>query len=107
MPKYVHMAATYKLQSLACFNNCNGAASVAVTGGVPPYTYQWSGGQTIANPSTLCYGINKCIITDSCGYKDSISLTISLYPKPTGVVTVLSNSCSTNICNGSAFHYKY
>lgn len=48
-----------------CFDNPNGSISLAVSGGVPPYTYLWGGGQTQSVIYSLSGGIYSVTITDS------------------------------------------
>lgn len=83
---------------------CNGTATVNVSGGVAPYTYMWSDGQT-TNPATgLCSGVYYVTVTDYNGcyvtgvvtitFLDDISETLnssfSIYPNPTnGIVNVV------------------
>ncbi|MCB9361344.1 MAG: gliding motility-associated C-terminal domain-containing protein [Flavobacteriales bacterium] len=53
---------------VTCSSNCDGSANVISTGGVGPYTYSWMpGGQTTANPSDLCLGLNTVTVTDQNG----------------------------------------
>jgi len=72
-------------------SNCNGSASVAMTGGTAPYTYNWSpSGQTTSNISGLCVGSYCCTINDINGCIDTACITIS-YNVSTGI---LNNSGS-------------
>ena len=48
-------------------NACDGTASVAVTGGVQPYTYLWSNGSTTDVLSNLCDGNYTVTVTDNRG----------------------------------------
>ncbi len=45
--------------------DCNGSAQAITIGGTPPYTYQWSDGQTTEIATDLCVGSYGVIITDS------------------------------------------
>jgi len=53
---------------------CDGAATISVSGGTNPYTFQWSNGSTSQNLSNLCVGTytvtvydnNQCQFTSSC-----------------------------------------
>ncbi|MCB0705564.1 MAG: T9SS type A sorting domain-containing protein [Saprospiraceae bacterium] len=49
-----------------CVNN-NGSASISVTGGIPPYTYNWSSGSTSSSASGLGEGTYTVSVTDACG----------------------------------------
>ncbi|WP_300666242.1 HYR domain-containing protein, partial [Fluviicola sp.] len=46
---------------------CNGTASVAISGGTPPYSILWTNGQTTATAGSLCEGIVSVTVTDSHG----------------------------------------
>ncbi len=58
--------------------NCNGTATVTVSGGVSPYYYLWSTGDTTANTDSLCAGNYSCNITDSDGDTIIVSVDILL-----------------------------
>ncbi len=48
--------------------NCtNGTASVTATGGLAPYTYQWSNGANTSSISNLMQGVYTVTVTDSQG----------------------------------------
>ncbi|MCB0396969.1 MAG: PKD domain-containing protein [Flavobacteriales bacterium] len=81
-------------------SSCDGeATAVGVSGGTPPYTYQWDDGnsQTTATATGLCNGVYELCITDSLGCVScdtalvhlaiGVGMTdpaqgISLYPNP-------------------------
>ena len=48
-------------------SNCDGSASIIVTGGSAPYTYNWSNGTNVQNPTGLCNGNYCCVVTDANG----------------------------------------
>jgi gliding motility-associated-like protein len=48
--------------------DCNGSASVAISGETAPYTVLWGNGQTtLTTTNTLCYGIQTVTVTDANG----------------------------------------
>ncbi len=53
--------------TLACYGDNNGTAGVSVTGGVSPYTYTWTTGETTASITNQTAGNNLCEITDANG----------------------------------------
>lgn len=58
--------------------SCNdGTATATPTGGFPPYTYQWSNGQTTPIIANLTPGTYTCTITDSagCTYQTTVIVT--------------------------------
>ncbi|RMG91842.1 MAG: hypothetical protein D6706_17775, partial [Chloroflexi bacterium] len=69
--------------------HADGQLTVVVTGGTPPYTYQWNTGDTTSSLTGLNPGLYKVTITDSfgCVRMDSIRLdALSLVCEPvTGV----------------------
>ncbi|MFN6390615.1 MAG: T9SS type A sorting domain-containing protein [Bacteroidota bacterium] len=89
---------------VACFNQCNGQATVTASGGTPGYTYQWSGpnGYTAGNVSTisnLCPGSYKVTVTDSKGCKRIVSGTVTQNPQIVINQTITPITCQ-NLCNG-------
>jgi len=89
---------------LLCWNECDGAAAVGVTGGAQPYAYDWSTGGTTASISNLCAGTYTLTLTDDVGCEvlDSIEIT-----EPDDILTTLlsqyKTSCpNTTNCDGSA-----
>jgi hypothetical protein len=75
---------------------CNGTATVQVTGGTGPFTYVWNNGDTSTTISNLCAGNYSVIVTDTAGCGVLKSVLISGSP---AVSTIQS---STNVlCNGS------
>ena len=54
-----------------CFGATNGAATATAVGGVPPYSYLWSNGQTVPVANGLSASIYTVTATDANGCKDS------------------------------------
>lgn len=46
---------------------CDGTATITPSGGTPPYTYQWSDGQTTQTATNLCPGTYTVTVTDNGG----------------------------------------
>ncbi|MDX5586420.1 MAG: T9SS type A sorting domain-containing protein [Aureibaculum sp.] len=69
------VSARFQLKELALANTsstnatCNGeadgTATISVTGGITPYTYEWSDGQTTATAAGLAAGTYNVIVTDA------------------------------------------
>ncbi|MEM6964360.1 MAG: T9SS type A sorting domain-containing protein [Bacteroidota bacterium] len=81
---------------VSCPNGNDGSASVMPTGGVAPYTYSWSTGQTDSLISNLSAGTYTVVINDlfNCSLTEVIEL-----PAPTAFevnATVTPTSCGAN-----------
>ncbi len=58
---------SYDQTEVSCYGGNDGTISVSVTGGIPPYTYSWSNGDTTENIADLTAGTYNLTITDSLG----------------------------------------
>jgi gliding motility-associated-like protein len=63
--------------SLICYGANNGSASVSTTGGVAPYTYTWSNGQTGTNATNLTADTYTVTATDASGCTATSQVQIS------------------------------
>lgn len=63
--------------NLSCAGQASGAINISVSGGVGPYTYNWSNGATTQNISGLLSGPYGVTVTDSNGCQGSAAATIS------------------------------
>ncbi|MFI5149507.1 MAG: gliding motility-associated C-terminal domain-containing protein [Bacteroidia bacterium] len=89
--------------STSTCGNCQGTATVSVSGGTPRYTYSWNTApaQTTPTASSLCVGNYTCTVTDANGCTTTTVATI------TQTVNITITSSSTNltchsVCNGTA-----
>ena len=81
-----------------CFGDCDGSATVAVTGGTPIYTYLWAPtSQTTTQAINLCVGNYTVTVTDSTNCSDSISANIT----GPNILTVTTNINTPVSCNGA------
>ncbi len=90
------MILTITQNNISCFGDCNGTASVTVSGGNAPYTYKWNTGATTTSIAGLCSGTTRIVVTDSHGCKDSADV---ITTEPTALIATMSQSNVT--CNGS------
>lgn len=89
---------------IECWQECDGAASVAIVGGTAPFDYEWSTTSTNMSISNLCAGVYAITVTDDVGCEviDSIEIT-----QPDDITTALvwdyNTSCpNTTNCDGGA-----
>lgn len=85
--------------NITCNGSCNGTINTNPSGGLAPYTFNWSNGATTQNVSGLCPGLYSVIITDANGCSVVFNRNIT---EPTPITFTTGNSFSTcGICNGS------
>ncbi len=63
----------------SCFGCCDGAASIATTGGTAGYTYLWSTGDITPSVFGLCAGVYNYCVTDGngCTSCDTVEISFS------------------------------
>lgn len=87
--------------SVNCFGDNNGIASVTVTAnGTPPYSYQWSNGQTTQTATGLTGGNHTVIVTNGAGCSVTQTVIISQAPAMTLNINKTNESCVG--CNNGA-----
>ncbi|MCO5259648.1 MAG: gliding motility-associated C-terminal domain-containing protein [Crocinitomicaceae bacterium] len=81
--------------AISSASSCDGTATVNVTGGTAPYTYQWNDSQSQMTQTAtgLCEGAYQVIVTDNTGTSQTFSVTIQNY------VPTVSFSAQTAVCN--------
>ncbi len=94
------------LSNVNCNGNSDGIASVSATGGIPPYTYQWSNGGISSTVSNLSAGTHTVTVTDDNSCSDSASVTITEPPSlitglPTNACGSSNNTITTNFIGGT------
>jgi PKD repeat protein len=67
--------------SINCFGDSTGSALALVIGGTPGFTYEWSSGDTVANPTNLLAGVYSVTVKDANGCPATDSITITQNPK--------------------------
>ncbi len=78
----------------------DGTAEASVTGGVSPYTYEWSNGFSSSSIDNLIAGNYGVTVTDLLGCTDEFNFTISSSDSPVVSIAGTDTSCGEN--NGSA-----
>ena len=83
--------------NILCHGDSTGSIDLSVTGGVSPYTYQWSNGETTQDINNLTEGTYTVIVTDSngCTIYDTIVLTEPQFPLSMSIV-------NDTICSGDS-----
>lgn len=87
--------------NVSCFVGSDGAATSTVSGGVGPYTYLWSNGQTTPTAINLVVGPYTLTVTGSNGCSSSASVSITQPAQLLASITTTAVSCFGGT-NGSA-----
>jgi len=97
-------ASVSSITNTSCHGICDGEASLTVSGGTPPYSYNWSGGNSPAGSSNngLCPGNYNVTVTDANGCDTIVSVTITEPPQLTSSITDTINASCYASCNGFA-----
>ena len=94
---------TLRWQAPTCYEACDGQLSIAVRGGVAPYTYRWEGrSETTAILQNLCRGDYTLMVTDAEGC--TLTQILSMTPPDSLALTVTDNQSPTCFrgCDGQA-----
>ncbi len=86
--------------NLTCANASTGSIDISVTGGVGPYTYLWSNGETTADLTSLPSGPFSVTVTDANGCQASVFVRITA-PSAIEVITEGTDVSCNNADNGS------
>ncbi|MFC5537800.1 SprB repeat-containing protein, partial [Rhodocytophaga aerolata] len=62
---------SYRFTQPRCFGSASGSIRLSVSGGVPPYRYQWSNGATTSELTGIAAGSYQVSITDAKGSKQT------------------------------------
>jgi hypothetical protein len=79
-----------------CAGQSNGGINITVVGGVAPYVYTWSNGDTTQNIANLSAGNYQLIVSDDLGCQVTANYTISsnpLLPAPAAFQTAQAEVC--------------
>lgn len=101
------------IQDVTCFGGNDGAASVNPSGGVPPFTVNWSNGSTTNSVNNFTAGIYVVTVTDITGCTTTESFTINqasqlVLNSSTGTIICISDSANIAVvANGGNPPYTY
>lgn len=81
------VASVSSVTNATCFGDCDGAISLSIAGGTPPYQTNWSNGNTTPNLIGLCAGSYQATVTDANGCTALVSESIQEPPQFTAIAT--------------------
>jgi len=89
------LSAGTTVTNISCFGGSNGTINLTPVGGTTPYTFNWGGGVTTEDRTSLVAGVYTCTVTDVNTCTISTSATIT---QPATALTA-----STTVTNVSCF----
>ncbi len=81
------------LTHVSCASGNNGSAQLQVTGGVAPYTYDWSNGCNSNQATNLSAGVYSVQVTDANGCSEILAFTVT-EPQPLSLTAIVENNSS-------------
>lgn len=84
------------INDVSCFGDGDGSIDISVSGGIAPYTYSWSGGQTTQDRFNLSGGNYTLTVTDANGCQSVNTYTVS---EPTAALAV-AGAVTNETCFG-------
>ncbi|MCK5170675.1 MAG: SprB repeat-containing protein, partial [Bacteroidales bacterium] len=84
----------------SCYGDKRGAINIMVSGGVPPYKYNWSNGATTQDIAGLAAGTYTILVTDSYGCPDTLDVEVKEPPKLTLEVDAVKDILCYGYQNG-------
>lgn len=84
-----------------CFGQASGLATVSASGGIGPYQYAWSGGQTGPVAVNLLAGSYLVTVTDAVGCAKT-SFALIFQPSVIAATTTATDATCANLTNGTA-----
>lgn len=91
---------TVAVNNVFCNGGNNGSATANATGGVTPYSYNWSNGQTTASANGLTAGNYSVTVSDN---NNCVTIKSTTITEPTALVlTTSSTNAACGSSNGSA-----
>lgn len=92
--------------NVSCFGSTNGSIDQTISGGVNPYSYQWSTTATSEDLTGLAAGTYTFVLTDANGCSRNASYTLSEPPAILDSIgSVVAATCGT--ANGTATVFVY
>ena len=83
-----------------CFGESTGAAAVTISGGTPPFTYEWDNGATTSELIDIPAGVYMVTVTDAVGCKGEETIGVAEPPQLIGQVS--STQTQDASCNGES-----
>ena len=76
VPEQEQISIDIDYQNISCFGENDGSISIIVSGGMPPFDYNWSNGDNTPNINNLSPGEYTLIITDLYNCEEEVTVLI-------------------------------
>ncbi len=86
------------ITDVLCYGDSNGAVDLVVNGGIEPYTFLWSNGETTQNISGLLAGTYTVAVADSLGCEATITVEVT---EPTEIQITLDTVIDVTLAGAS------
>lgn len=87
--------------NLSCNGVCDGTAIASVSGGVSPYTFNWSNGGTNDSLNSLCAGNYIVQATDAAGCVSTAQINLTQPAQLAGSLPFVVDELCNGACNGT------
>ena len=87
------------IHHVSCFGESDGQATAVATGGVPPYTYQWSNGETSPTAILLPARDNTVVVQDA--QYISIQVVVPIHEPPKIIASAIPKDAACNQQTGA------
>ena len=90
------------IRNTSCFGTCDGFAGVfALSGGNPPYTFNWDNSSSGSTRSNLCAGSYSLTISDATGCDSIVSFTVLDADSIDATISTVPDTCVAKVGNAS------
>jgi gliding motility-associated-like protein len=95
------LSVQFTRQDVVCFGESSGIVGAQTVGGIPPYTYAWSNGQTGASLSGLAAGLYRVTVTDGAGCTQADDVAVQQPGESLAGIALTQNPSCPGGFNGS------
>jgi PKD repeat protein len=91
---------SYTATNALCYALCNGSIDLTITGGIAPYSVNWSSGPTTQDITNLCAGNYSVTVTDNANCQAIVSVSIT-EPNELFLTAAITDASSSSANDGS------
>lgn len=93
------LSLTTVVKNTSCEGACDGEVTVYPSGGVAPYSFIWSDGQTTDKATNICYGQHSIVVSDNVG---NVAMKTIHVDQDFGLTVASYSTDDNGYCNGNA-----